>query len=550
MASFTQRTRKTAWPMVGLALLLLALTACSGGRTSTESAGKGEGAASVQNKAISIGISRAPGSFTPFDRADFSQLNIASLLFNPLMEMDDNLTFVSSLADSIETKDNQTFIAKLNPKAKWSDGKPVTADDVLFSLEMITHPKASSFFASQFSLLEGLDNQGKITSGGFQDFPGAKKIDDHTIQFHTKVPVDTMTFHEKVSINLKASPKHILKDADPEKLQQNPFLQNPNVSYGAFTFVAYQKNQYVELAAYKDYFKGAPKLNKLFFKIMPAENIVVQLQSGEIQMNFPEIGAIPVQDFERVKNMSNIRVLSGKPLNDKFMGINTKHIPDPKARQALAYAINRTSLVTNLMKGEGEVSYGPIPPASPFYNKNLNGSYPYNPEKAKQQLKEAGWDPNRTLQLLVFNGEKLIEQSADIIAQNLKDAGISVQVQKMDAGAAVQKMKKQDFDLFILGNRFKLDPDLTPFYGTGASNNFVLYGNQEMDELLSKGLKSTESAERKNIYNKIQEIFIRDMPAVPLFLDNRLRAVNKKVIVGEPKDVGMLINVHEWDIGN
>src|SRR5206468_4619116 len=109
------------------------------------------------------------------------------------------------------------------------------------------------------------------------------------------------------------------------------------------------------LEANKDYFKGAPKIDKLYFKIMPGANIVAQLQSGEIQMNYPIIGNIPLSDYEKVKNMSNVRTISGRPISYQALFFNTKTIQDARVRQAIAHAINRKLLVNNLLKGEGEI---------------------------------------------------------------------------------------------------------------------------------------------------------------------------------------------------
>src|SRR5206468_3072575 len=210
-------------------------------------------------------------------------------------------------------------------------------------------------------------------------------------------------------------PKHVLQDVAPEQLQQNSFVQKPNISFGAFKFVSYQKDQYVELEANKDYIKGAPKIDKLYFKIMPAANIVAQLQSGEIQMNIPGIGNIAVQDYEKVKNMSNVRTISGKPVDYQYLSFNTKTLPDARVRQAIAHAINRKLLVDNLLKGEGEIADTSFTSVSPYLNKNPK-PYEYNPKQAQQLLQEAGWDVNKTLTLVVHTGNKTHEQRADIIA--------------------------------------------------------------------------------------------------------------------------------------
>ena len=537
-------------------LLLFLLTACSDapphaaeepGRVNQEQNANTDSAA-ANAKWMSIGITRAPGSFNPLDRPDWSSFRISSVLFPPLMELDEDLTFVPMLADRVETKDNQTFTVHLNPKAKWTDGNPVTAEDVMFSLEMIMHPNLSSIMSSQFSPLEGLDSQGKFSGGAIADFPGAQIIDEFTVQFRMKSPVDPVVFYEKIAANLKAVPKHILEGVDPDKLTQHPFMFNPSVSYGPFRFVSYQKNQYVELGANPDYFKGAPKINKLYFKIMPASNLAAQLQSGEIHMNFPEIGAIELWDYERVKNLSNVRTIEGKPVNWKFVGVNARKL-DVTIKQAFAYGMNRTMIVESLFKGSGEIANGPFPSIHPYFNDKFKDAYPYDPQKAKRMLQDAGWDPNRVLDFIVPTGQGF-EPVADVLIQNLKDIGVEARMQKLDTPAAVAKIIKGDYDLFMLNMGFLLDPDRAFIYQTGATNNFTGYSNPEMDRLLQEGLMTTDPQERKAIYTRFSELFMRDLPEIPLYADYRLRAVSKSVKVGEPKDIGMLIHVHEWDIEN
>ncbi|WP_462409757.1 ABC transporter substrate-binding protein [Neobacillus sp. Marseille-QA0830] len=530
--------------------IVLFMAACqdSSSTTTSKSNSNNETSSKGEKKSVSIGITVAPGSFNPIDRNDFATLNITNLLFNPLMDLDENFNYVPLLAESIETTDNQTFTVKLNPKAKWTDGNPVTSEDVMFTLEMISHPKVSSLFASNFSILQGLSNTGKLESGSFADLPGAKAVDDHTIVFKTKNPVDMMAFHEKISFNLKAMPKHILKDVDPEKLQQNEFMQNPTVSYGAFKFVSYQKNQYVELAANKDYFRGTPKLDQLFFKIMPAANLVAQLQSGEIDMNYPEIGAIAVQDFEKVKSLKNVTTKEGIPLNDKFIAINNSKVSDTRVRQAFAYGINRKLMVDNLLKGAGQVGNVPYAPVHPYYNKALENKYPYDAAKAKELLKDAGWDKNKVLNFIVPTGDALMEQAANIITENLGEIGVKAEIQKLDTASAVQKLRSGDYDICIWNNRFKLDPDVTQLFGTGASINLTKFSNPDADKALANGLATTDPKERKKYYYEFQEIFAEELPQITLYLDKRLRAVNKRVVVGEPKDIGMLLNVQDWDV--
>src|SRR5206468_12569781 len=188
----------------------------------------------------------------------------------------------------------------------------------------------------------------------------------------------------------------------------------------------------------------------------PGANIVAQLQSGEIQMNYPIIGNIPLSDYEKVKNMSNVRTISGRPISYQALFFNTKTIPDAKVRQAIAHAINRKLLVDNLLKGEGEIDDTSYLSGNPYLNKNLK-PYDYNAELAQQLLQEAGWDVNKTLTLVVPSDNKAREQSADIIVENLKAVGVKAQINKFDVATVMQKGTKGEFDLFMLGYTMRLD---------------------------------------------------------------------------------------------
>lgn len=545
--------------LIACLLFLSILVACSNSSTSTDNEpneGNGEqGKGSAGTKMISIGITDPPGTFAPWDRNDLPGGTIANILFNPLLEYeeteDGRITLIPMLADRIETEDNQHFKVHLNPNAKWTDGTPVTAEDVLFTIEIVTHPNISSMLLSSMASLAGTNEIGKRETEDFSNFEGARVINDHTLEIITKHPIDDMLFNVRIALEgLRATPKHILGDVPIDKLYEHPFMRNPNVSYGAFKWSKYEDNQYVELVANEEYYKGAPKIDKLYFRIMPPSNLVAQLQSGEIHMNQPDIGTIPVQDYETVQNLSNVRVSEGLPVGYKFLGFNVDTVSDVRVRKAIAYAINREAIVNNLLKGHAVITNSVYSPVNDYYNHDLGNPYPYDPEKAKQLLAEAGWDNSRPLVFIVPSGNVVLEQMAELITENLRSVGIDVDMRKMDnASAMAQLRKKEGFDLWVLAARFIMDPDVSGTLMTGASSNMGNYDNPEVNELFTKGLKAI-GQERKEVYDRFQEILMDELPVFPLIYETRLRAVSTKVQVGEPRDLGMFANVHEWDITN
>src|SRR5206468_10241523 len=206
-----QKKGKTILGLVCI-VSMLALAACSSTGGKPQAGGENDKAlTSSNNKTISIGITNAPITLNPIDTVGNTESEITQMMFPTFVDLDNSLKFVPLLADSIDTKDNVTFIVKLNPKAKWTDGKPVTADDTLFTIQLMANPKVQSSFSSYFNVLKGFDDRGKLPEG-VKDLEGVKKVDDHTLEFTVKAPVDLKLFKEKIGKNIKTMPKHVLQD--------------------------------------------------------------------------------------------------------------------------------------------------------------------------------------------------------------------------------------------------------------------------------------------------------------------------------------------------
>lgn len=550
-------TKKKKRSLLNLWLLsLLAFTLVVAGCSSPQSATENNEQANESDpsgnaggeKVIFMGQVNAPVTFNPINASDVASQYNQIPIFDSLLDMIGPLEFVPKLATSFETEDNQTFVIKLNEKAAWTDGTPITADDVAFTINLAANPKTESAVGGYISLLEGLDESGKLPDGQ-ETVPSVKVIDDKTLEIKTKTPIDANVLKEQLGVKLLILPKHVLENVPPEQLSKHEFFQHPTVTSGPFKLVKYAKDQYIEYAANPDYYRGAPKIDKLFIKLMPATNLLAQLQTGEIHMNTGVgIGLIPSADYEAVKKLENVTVKEEKKTGIQVMMFNVNTIPDAKVRQAIAYAVDRHLIVDNLLKDAGEVVDGPYSTINPYLNTNL-ATYEYNPEKAKALLAEAGWDSSRTLRLVVPTGNVTREQSADIIAQNLQNVGVKAKIEKYDFATVMQKGKAGEYDLLLIGNNLTLDPDgASIFYKSDGNFNYMGYSNPTVDQLFEQGKKETDPAKRKAIYDELQRIWQEDLPMLTLYSDYEVLAVSKKVKVGEPKFFGTFYNVHEWDL--
>ncbi|OAB38746.1 hypothetical protein PMSD_06970 [Paenibacillus macquariensis subsp. defensor] len=497
-------------------------------------------------KAVNIGITFSPSTLNPLSPVGLASSYVTGLMFLPLVDIDEDLSYKPMLADSIETADNTTFTIKLNEKAKWTDGTPVTSDDVIFTLKLMANAKVASVYAYTFGILEGLDDSGYLPEGK-TDISGVKKVDEHTLELKTKAPTTLNIFKDTIGRYLLTVPQAALKDIAPENINKSEFMQKPTVTNGPFKLVEYNRDHYVQMDANKDYFKGVPKLEQLNFKVLQGTAISTQLQSGEIDMNIPSVGVIPIEDYDKVKGMEGISTVDGPAIASQFMYINEKSVPDAKQRQAISYAINRDLIVNKLLKGNGEVVDGFFTSYSPYVDKSVK-SVAFNPEKAKSLLQESGWDTGKTLNLSVLSGDSTLENAANIMAENLKSVGINVKIQMADLATLIDKLVKMEYDLGILTvslTPINPLPDVAYFLQEGNPNG---YHNAGIDKLITSLKAETDEAKIKGYYSELQKIVAQDVPMPSIYSTKALGAINNRVTVAKPKDFGMFINVNEWDV--
>lgn len=528
---------------IALALLAagaaaLILPSCSGGGKETKKA----------EKVIYIGQVNPPITFNTINCPDVASQYDQQPIFDTLLGMVQPLVFQPMLADSFELKDPTTVLIKINPKANWTDGKPVSADDVAFTINLIANPKTETSIGTFITTFAGVGPNGKALDGK-TSLDSLKVVDAKTLEITLSKAVDLTMIKEQLGANMRILPKHVLENVDPATFSQEPFFSAPTVTSGPFKFVKYEKDQYVEYVANPDYYRGAPKVDRLFVKLVPATNLVSQLETGEIHFNTGVgIGLIPSTDYEAAKALTTIRTKTEPNTSVQMMLFNHNTITDPKVRQAIVYAIDRPSILNKLLKGSGELVDVPYTTMNPYYASDIP-RYTYDPEKAKALLAEAKWDPERVINLVVPIGNKDREQSANIITQNLADVGIKVNMTKFDFPTIMQKGKKHEFDLLLIGNNFLLDPDgVSIMVRKGAGLNFSDYKSDEMDALYERGKNEPDPATRKVIYHRVQELFHDDLPLVTIYSYQELLGISKKLTKGEPRFFGTFYDLNEWDL--
>lgn len=346
--------------------------------------GAGPAVAAEGEKIINIGVTDSLGGVNPFAN-DQTELNkyAMDLMFLPLMELDKDLNFQPMLADSITTEDNIHFTVHIDEAATWSDGTPVTAQDVEYSVLRYASPVVANTTLLLYAF-EGTDDAGFVEEGA-SSMAGLTVKDEKTIEFTAKDPMALTRFQNSYGRYLHILPKHVIEKFGEEELTSADWFNHPDVVSGPYMMTGYDPNHYISYTANTAYWKGTPKIDKLNIKIVDGSQVYAGLQSGEIDITQHTMTAIPQEDYDSIEALENVKVMYGSPVTNQSAFIQTANIPDARVRQALVYAIDRQQLVDQLLKGHGEVIDGFLSSASPFYDEGIT-PMTYDPEKAKALL--------------------------------------------------------------------------------------------------------------------------------------------------------------------
>ncbi|MFA9423361.1 MAG: ABC transporter substrate-binding protein [Sedimentibacter sp.] len=520
-------TKKSLLALI-LALMLI-FTACSGGETATPTTPETttpstEPAADVASDILYIGMTNSPATFNLINAADIAGRWVQRFMFDSLLTMPTTTTFGPALADSFESEDDQNYTIKINEDAVWSDGTPVTADDVVFTLNYIANPEVETARGTNIAMLEGTLASGKLEEG-LTEIPNLIAVDDKTVTLKTKTPVDPAYIKEFLGFELMMMPKHIVEPIPIAEYSNSDACNNPTVTSGPYTFVQYQNGSYVEFAANPTYYKGEPELKKVFIKIMNGTNLVTEFQSGGIHMAAGGgIGVVPVQDLGILRDDPNIEVDANPGFNAQFMMINNTTF-NQKFRQALAYAIDRNLIVDSLLKGEGNILSSVYALASPYMNEDLE-PIQQDVEKAKQLLAESGFDTSQEIEMIVPIGNKVREQSASLIQQDLEAIGLKIKQTTYDFPTVMSTVKTHEFDLCLIGFGYTVEPDMSTYYASTGSMNFGMINDAHLDELIEKGTSLTSFDERKAVYDEFQQYMQDNTFILGLYSDYQIATKN------------------------
>ena len=538
-------------------VMALGLTACGASNAGAAADETGSAAVSTESassdtaasgeKIINVGVTNTIGSINPL-LLNGGEINkyATGLMFLPLMELDADLNFEGMLADSITTEDNKNFIVHIDDAATWSDGTPVTADDVVYTALRLASPVIGNT-AMMYYVFEGVGDDGFVEEGA-ESIDGIQKVDDKTVQFTTKEEMPITTFENSYARYLLTLPKHVIEQYSEEELSTADWFNHPDVVSGPFIVTDFDVDHYISYEANKDYWKGAPKIDKLNIKIVDGSQLYAGLQSGEIDITQQTMSDIPQEDYESVEALDNVDVVYGSPVTTQSVFIQTKNVPDVKVRQAMLYAIDRQQILEELLNGHGEIVDGFLSSASPFYDDSLT-PVSYDPEKAKALLEEAGWDGSQTIRFYVNSGDSTFVNAASIIAAEWAAVGIKAEIQTVDFATLMSVAGTEDYDVLAVQYTYApVDPYPDVAWLLGGEGSWTGYSDDTLNDALTKSQLTSDPEETKELFSVVDKKVQEDVPMFSAYVISAQGAVSKRITGAAPSVYGFFNDVQNWDV--
>ena len=469
---------------------------------------------------------------------------INDLLFDSLIKRNKkSLEFEPKVARSWEISDDQqTYTFHLRQDVQWHDGKPLTADDVIFTFERIMDEKVDAPHLRVY----------------YKDIAKVEKIDDFTVRFTYAVPYfKALEFVGGIPI----LPKHIFSDG--KNFNSHPANRAP-IGNGPYRFVEWKTGKHILLERNENYWdhEHIPALKKILFKVVPDDTVTLQtLKKGDLDLaSLRPIQWVRQTDSEKFqKNFVKHQYYTP---SYRYIAWNLRNplFQDKRVRKALAHLINRQAVVDKLEFGLGKITTGPFWVFGYEYNHKVP-PIEFNPQEAKRLLEEAGWvDENHDgirekdgkkfeFELLIPAGADFYVRLASILKKDFAEAGIELKIRTMAWATFVQQINSRKFDAVSLAWSFGFDEDPYQVWHSSQSDqgsNFVGFKNTEADQIMTQARQTFDKRERAQLYQRLHEILYEEQPYAFLYTGPALVARNRRFTHVEVYKGGL--DILEWKV--
>jgi peptide/nickel transport system substrate-binding protein len=449
---------------------------------------------STSDKPTKVTIAQGVDVRTFDPNEDTRSFEVFRNVFDNLLTHDQDLKLVPSLAESWNNIDPTTWEFKIRQGVTFHDGTPMTAKDIEFTWTHVLDPNTKSRIYSFISTVDHV-----------------KAVDDFTIQIVTKTPFPALpTIVNYVGI----VPAEKYQSMGPDKFAVAP------IGTGPYRFVEWVKDEHFSFERYDDHWRGPAAITNVEFRPIPEDATrVAALQAGEVDI----APLIPITNVPTIESDASLSIRTVRSLFTIFVGMNTFKAPftDVRVRQALNYAVDVDSLIKNLLDGHGYPLGQICAPAVFGYNPDVK-PYPYDPEKAKSLLAEAGFPDGFSTTLDTPSGQYLQDvEMSQAIAGQLAKVGVKVEVKAADFNEYFDRwLAKKIEGLYFLGNTATtMDVDAVLGSHFDSKRRGLYYNSPESDDLIHQGQAEFDVAKRQQIYNQ-EQVYLHDQ-APWIFLYNQ-----------------------------
>lgn len=474
----------------------------------------------AQNRKDTViaGISSPGGVFLPYFYDNGWDGNATDPIFSPLVGFDKSGKPTPILAEKWDiSSDGLKYTFHLKKGLKFSNGSPLTAEDVAFTLTLLHDPAYSGYTDISLAAIKGGQD---YTKGNANTIEGIKVIDPKTIEITTdKVNAQTLILIGGQVL----SKEYYGKDYKKGNLDYLKALYPAPMGAGPYKFEKYVPGQEIRYVANENYFGGKPSVEHFIYKITSKDTNLQLFQTGEIDYDGFNADSDNIEVLKSL-GFANVRVATANSYGFVYMNNNKPYLKDKFVRQALIYGLDRQKYVDAKFRGFGQVANVPASPLLWSYTEEGINKYEYNLDKAKELLDQAGWKVGSD-GIREKDGQKLkisyLTRSKDdefipIAKENYKELGVELNPEIMDFNALVAKLKQGNYDLAAVSTSILTDPqDAVGEFLSGFQGNYSGYSNPKVDKLIQDGLSTTDIEKRKAIYKELYKE-IADDPAVIL----------------------------------
>jgi glutathione transport system substrate-binding protein len=453
----------------------------------------------------------------PYNANDTLSQAVAKSFYQGLFSFDKSMKLTNVLAESYQASDDGlTYTIKLRSGVKFQDGTDFNAEAVKVNLDRASNP----------------DNHLKRYNL-FKYVATTEVVDPTTVKITLKQPFSAF-------INNLAHPAAVMISPTALKKYGKDIGFHP-VGTGPYKFVTWNQTDFVKVKKWEGYWKsGYPKLDSITWRPVVDNNTrAAMLQTGEANFAFP----IPFEQAKVLEKNSKLNVVTSPSIMQRYISLNVTQKPfdNAKVREAINYAINRQALAKVAFAGYATPATGIVPPSIDFAQ-----TYPpiaYNPAKARELLKEAGYPNGFEATLWSSHNHSTAQKVLQFTQQQLAQVGIKLKVTAMDAGQRAAEVeskaqKESGVRMFYTGwsaSTGEADWALTPLFATASWPptifNTAFYSNEQVDKDLADALKTTDRERKASLYKDAQDRIWKDQPWVPLVVE-KLVSANTKNLTG------------------